>query len=193
MEALRKQVARVLSARPRRRGLPSMCLADPVLARVHGRAPGFGQPCSIHPTRPRSGRSSALVGRVVRESHCGPECRRCMAPTSSCQESAPFVCRHPVDCWRWARCQDCLQTGSRGCRPLPRPLSAVRLDAERLTVNASGRCPSRAPAVAWYRPVLQLVDRDSGLWPCRGASLGEPRLRAAIQQAYEHRSWAQRL
>src|SRR5688572_5360232 len=47
-----------------------------------------------------------------------------------------------------------------------------QLDAERLRDHASRGCPGQAAATAWHWALLQLIDRDQGLRPCRCALAG---------------------
>jgi len=47
-----------------------------------------------------------------------------------------------------------------------------QLDAERLRDHASRGCPGPAAATAWHWALLQLIDRDQGLRPCRCALAG---------------------
>ena len=148
-----------------------MCLSDPVLARVHNRAPGFRPALFYSPYEAAVWSIISARRPAVRESRCGTDCRSCMAPTSSCQASAPCV---PTP-------SGLLEMGSMPGMPadrIPR-LHAVAEAAQRGAIgrraaagNGSRRCPSRAAAVARHRPVLQLVDRDSGMRPCRCAHPG---------------------
>ena len=98
MEALRKQVARVISLDHDGEAFHQMCLADPVLARVHGRAPGFRPALFYSPYE--AALWSIISARRARGQGitCGRGCQSCTAPSSSCRAFAPFVCQHPVHC-----------------------------------------------------------------------------------------------
>jgi len=184
VEALRKQVARVVSLDHDGEAFHQLCLADPVLAQVHARAPGFRPALFYSPYEAavwsiisaRRARSQGITLRTRMSELYGASfelsgTRTLSVPTPSALlqiESLPGL---PAD--RIPRLHAVAEAAQRG-----------QLDAERLRAMP----PEDAQAELQHLPGIGpfysslIVIRACG--HADAPSLGEPRSRAAIQQAY---------
>ena len=170
LEAARKQVARVISLDHDGEAFHQLCLADPVLAQAHSRAPGFRPALfyspyeaalwSILSARRARGQGITLPARMSEMYGAGFELsgvRTLCVPTPTVlldMESVPGL---PAD--RIPRIHAVAR------------LPGGKLDAERLRSMSPEDAEvdlQRQPV--W--PVLQLADRDSGLRACRCAVPG---------------------
>jgi DNA-3-methyladenine glycosylase II len=166
--ALRKQVARVVSLDHDGEAFHQLCLADPVLARVHNKAPGFRPALFYSPYEAAvwsiiSARRACSQGITLRNRMSelyGAEfelsgTRTSCVPTPSGLQRMASMPGLPAE--RIPRLHAVAEAAKRG-----------RLDAEHLRAMA----PEDAQAeLQQHRPLLQLVDRHPGVRPRRCAYL----------------------
>ena len=184
LEAVRKQVARVISLDHDGEAFHQLCLADPVLAQVHSRAPGFRPALfyspyeaalwSILSARRARGQGITLRARMSEMYGAGFELsgvRTLCVPTPTVlldMESVPGL---PAD--RIPRIHAVAEAARRG-----------ELDAERLRSMSPEDAEvdlQRLPGIGPFYSSL-IVIRACG--HADAPSLGEPRSREAIQHAY---------
>ena len=182
--ALRKQVARVISLDHDGEAFHQLCLADPVLAKVHARAPGFRPALFYSPYEAalwsiisaRRARTQGITLRARMSEMYGAGfdlsgIRTLCVPTPSAvleMESVPGL---PAD--RLPRLHAVAEAAQRG-----------ELDAERLRSMPPEDAQAelqRMPGIGPFYSSL-IVIRACG--HADAPSLGEPRSRAAIQAAY---------
>ena len=161
-----------------------LCLADPVLAQVHARAPGFRPALFYSPYEAavwsiisaRRARSQGITLRTRMSEQYGASFELSGPARSAYRRRAP-----PAD---RVAARDYRQTGSLGCMPSPRPPSVASW-----TPSGCARClPEEAQAELQQLPGIGpfysslIVIRACG--HADVPSLGESRSRAAVQQAY---------
>jgi DNA-3-methyladenine glycosylase II len=184
VETLRKQVARVISLDHDGAAFHQLCLADPVLAQVHSRAPGFRPALFYSPYEAalwsilsaRRARSQGITVRARMSEMYGTGfelsgVRTLCVPTPTAlldMESVPGL---PAD--RPPRLRAVAEAAQRG-----------ELDAERLremSVEDAQADLQQLPGIGPFYSSL-IVIRAAG--HADAPSLGEPRSREAIQRAY---------
>jgi DNA-3-methyladenine glycosylase II len=184
VEALRKQVVRAISLDHDGEAFHQMCLADPVLAKVHSRAPGFRPALfyspyeaalwSIISARRARSQGIALRARMSEMYGAGFDLsgiRTLCVPTPSAVLEMDSVPGLPAD--RLPRLRAVAEAAQRG-----------QLDAERLRSMSEEDAQAelqQLPGIGPFYSSLILI-RSCGHADAR--SLGEPRSRAAIQAAY---------
>ena len=165
VEALRKQVARVVSLDHDGEAFHRLCLADPVLARVHQRAPGFRpaflltvRGCTLvdHQRTPstQSGNHAASqdLGAIWKQ-------LRVSGYTDAVRTDSQRSARDRVGPGTAGRPDHAPARGG-ACRSArPTRCGALASDVPR-------RGGERAAETARNRPVLQFLDRDPRLWSC---------------------------
>src|SRR4029453_13366959 len=183
-EALRKQVARVVSLDHDGEAFHQLCLADPVLARVHDKAPGFRPALFYSPYEAavwsiisaRRARSQGITLRNRMSELYGAEfelsgTRTSCVPTPSGLEGIESMPGLPSE--RIPRLHAVAEAAQRG-----------RLDAEHLRAmapeDAQGELEQLPGIGHFYSSVIVLRACGHADVP----TFGEPRSRAAVQQAY---------
>jgi DNA-3-methyladenine glycosylase II len=182
--ALRKQVARVISLDHDGEAFHQLCLADPVLAKVHARAPGFRPALfyspyeaalwSIISARRARTQGIALRARMSEMYGAGFDLsgiRTLCVPTPSAvleMESVPGL---PAD--RLPRLHAVAEAAQRG-----------ELDAERLRSMPPEDAQAELQRVPGIGPFYSSLIVIRACGHADAPSLGEPRSRAAIQAAY---------
>jgi DNA-3-methyladenine glycosylase II len=184
VEALRKQVARVVSLDHDGEAFHQLCLSDPVLARIHMKAPGFRPALFYSPyeaalwsiisaRRARSqgitlrGRMSELYGASFELSGTATLC----VPTPSALLEIESVSGLPAD--RILRLHAVAQAAQRGV-----------LDADRLGAMAPEEAQAELQQLPGIGPFYSSLIVIRACGHADAPTLGEPRSRAAIQQAY---------
>ena len=182
--ALRKQVARVVSLDHDGEAFHRLCLSDPVLARVHNKAPGFRPALFYSPyeaavwsiisaRRPRSqgitlrNRLSELYGADFELSRIRTWC----IPTPSGLLEMGSMPGMPAD--RIPRLHAVAEAAQRG-----------RLDAERLRAMALEDARAELQQLPGVGPFYSSLIVIRACGHADAPTLGEPRSRAAIEQAY---------
>jgi len=184
IEVLRKQVARVISLDHDGEAFHQMCLADPVLSRVHGRAPGFRPALFYSPYEAalwsiisaRRARGQGITLRARMSEMYGADfdlsgIRTFCVPTPSALLAMSPVPGLPAD--RLPRLQAIAEAAQRG-----------ELDAERLRSMPPEDAQAELQQLPGIGPFYSslIVIRSCG--HADAPSLGEPRSREAIQRAY---------
>jgi DNA-3-methyladenine glycosylase II len=184
VEAVRKQVARVVSLDQDGEAFHQLCLADPVLSRVHARAPGFRPALFYSPYEAalwsiisaRRARSQAITLRTRMSEKYGARFELsgsstvCVpTPSSVLQiESLPGL---PVD--RIPRLHAVAEAAQRG-----------QLDADRLRAMSPEEAQAELQQLPGIGPFYSSLIVIRACGHADAPSLGEPRSRAAIQHAY---------
>jgi DNA-3-methyladenine glycosylase II len=184
LEAVRKQVARVISLDHDGEAFHQLCLADPVLAQVHSRAPGFRPALFYSPYEAalwsilsaRRARSQGITLRARMSEMYGAGfelagVRTLCVPTPTALLDMDSVPGLPAD--RIPRMHAVAEAAQRG-----------ELDAERLRSMSTDDAEAdlqRLPGIGPFYSSL-IVIRACG--HADAPSLGEPRSREAIQHAY---------
>ena len=184
VEALRKQVARVVSLDHDGEAFHQMCLADPVLARVHARAPGFRPALFYSPYEAavwsiisaRRARSQGITLRTRMSEQHGASfdlagTRTLCVPTPSAllrMESLPGL---PAD--RIHRLHAVAEAAQRG-----------KLDAERLRAMPPDEAEAQLQQLPGIGPFYSSLIVIRACGHADAPTLGEPRSRTAIQEAY---------
>jgi DNA-3-methyladenine glycosylase II len=184
LQSLRKQVARVVSLDHDGEAFHQLCLADPVLARVHNKAPGFRPALfyspyeaavwSIISARRARQQGIALLTRLSELYGAGFELsgvRTLCVPTPSGllrMESVPGL---PAD--RIPRLHAVAEAAQRGL-----------LDAERLRAMPPEDAQAELQQLPGIGPFYSSLIVIRACGHADAPSLGEPRSRAAIQEAY---------
>jgi DNA-3-methyladenine glycosylase II len=183
-EALRKQVARVISLDQNGEAFHQMCLADPVLARVHGRAPGFRPALFYSPYEAalwsiisaRRARGQGITLRARMSEMYGADfelsgSRTLCVPTPSALLAMGPLPGLPAD--RLPRLHAIAEAAQRS-----------ELDAERLRSMPPEDAQVELQQLPGLGPFYSslIVIRSCG--HADAPSLGEPRSREAIQHAY---------
>jgi len=184
VQALRKQVARVVSLDHDGEAFHQLCLADPVLARVHDKAPGFRPALFYSPYEAavwsiisaRRARSQGIIVRNRMSEQYGAEfelsgTRTSCVPTPSGllgMESVPGL---PAD--RIPRLHAVAEATQRG-----------RLDAERLRAMSPEDAQAELQQLPGIGPFYSSLIVIRAFGHADAPTLGEPRSRAAIQQPY---------
>ncbi len=184
VEALRKQVARVVSLDHDGEAFHQLCLADPVLAQVHARAPGFRPALfyspyeaavwSIISARRARGQGISLRTRMSEQHGASFELagtRTLCVPTPSALLRLESLQGLPAD--RIPRLHAVAEAAQRG------QLAAQRLRA--MSPEEAQTELQQLPGIGPFYSSL-IVIRACG--HADAPSLGEPRSRAAIQEAY---------
>jgi DNA-3-methyladenine glycosylase II len=182
--ALRKQVARVISLDHDGEAFHQLCLADPVLAKVHARAPGFRPALFYSPYEAalwsiisaRRARTQGITLRARMSEMYGAGfdlsgIRTLCVPTPSAvleMESVPGL---PAD--RLPRLHAVAEAAQRG-----------ELDAERLRSMPPEDAQAELQRVPGIGPFYSSLIVIRACGHADAPSLGEPRSRAAIQAAY---------
>jgi DNA-3-methyladenine glycosylase II len=184
VETVRKQVARVVSLDHDGEAFHQLCLADPVLSRVHSRAPGFRPALFYSPYEAalwsiisaRRARSQAITLRARMSEQYGARFELSRSPTMCVPtpsavlhiESLPGL---PAD--RIPRLHAVAEAAERG-----------QLDAQRLRSMAPEAAQTELQQLPGIGPFYSslIVVRACGY--ADAPSLGESRSRAAIQEAY---------
>jgi len=114
-EALRKQVARVVSLDHDGEAFHQLCLSDPVLARIHMKAPGFRPALFYSPYE--AALWSIISARRARSQGITLRARMSELYGAGFELWAPerCACRLPAACLRLSRYPDCRPTGFPGC------------------------------------------------------------------------------
>jgi DNA-3-methyladenine glycosylase II len=183
-EALRKQVARVVSLDHDGEAFHQLCLSDPVLARIHMKAPGFRPALFYSPYEAalwsiisaRRARSQGITLRARMSELYGAGfelsgTRTLCVPTPSALLEIESVPGLPAD--RIPRLHAVAQAAQRGV-----------LNADRLRAMAPEDAKAelqQLPGIGLFYSSL-IVIRACG--HADAPTLGEPRSRAAIEQAY---------
>jgi DNA-3-methyladenine glycosylase II len=184
VEAARKQVARVVSLDHDGEAFHQLCLADPVLSRVHARAPGFRPALFYSPYEAalwsiisaRRARSQGITLRTRMSEQYGARFELsgsstvCVpTPSSVLQiESLPGL---PVD--RIPRLHAVAEAAQRG-----------QLDADRLRAMSPEEAQAELQQLPGIGPFYSSLIVIRACGHADAPSLGEPRSRAAIQYAY---------
>jgi DNA-3-methyladenine glycosylase II len=184
VEAVRKQVARVVSLDNDGEAFHRLCHADPVLSRVHARAPGFRPALFYSPYEAalwsiisaRRARSQAITLRTRMSQQYGASFElsgspMVCVPTPSAVLEIEALQGLPTD--RIPRLHAVAEAAQRG-----------QLDAERLRAMPPDEAQAelqQLPGIAPFYSSL-IVIRACG--HADAPSLGEPRSRAAIQATY---------
>jgi DNA-3-methyladenine glycosylase II len=182
--ALGKQVARVISLDHDGEAFHQLCLADPVLAKVHARAPGFRPALFYSPYEAalwsiisaRRARTQGITLRARMSEMYGAGfdlsgIRTLCVPTPSAvleMESVPGL---PAD--RLPRLHAVAEAAQRG-----------ELDAERLRSMPPEDAQAELQRVPGIGPFYSSLIVIRACGHADAPSLGEPRSRAAIQAAY---------
>jgi DNA-3-methyladenine glycosylase II len=182
--ALGKQVARVISLDHDGEAFHQLCLADPVLAKVHARAPGFRPALFYSPYEAalwsiisaRRARTQGITLRARMSEMYGAGfdlsgIRTLCVPTPSAvleMESVPGL---PAD--RLPRLHAVAEAAQRG-----------ELDAERLRSMPQEDAQAELQRVPGIGPFYSSLIVIRACGHADAPSLGEPRSRAAIQAAY---------
>jgi DNA-3-methyladenine glycosylase II len=182
--ALGKQVARVISLDHDGEAFHQLCLADPVLAKVHARAPGFRPALFYSPYEAalwsiisaRRARTQGITLRARMSEMYGvgfdlSGIRTLCVPTPSAvleMESVPGL---PAD--RLPRLHAVAEAAQRG-----------ELDAERLRSMPPEDAQAELQRVPGIGPFYSSLIVIRACGHADAPSLGEPRSRAAIQAAY---------
>jgi DNA-3-methyladenine glycosylase II len=184
VEALRKQVARVVSLDHDGEAFHQLCLSDPVLARIHMKAPGFRPALFYSPyeaalwsiisaRRARSqgitlrARMSELYGASFELSGTATLC----VPTPSALLEIESVSSLPAD--RIPRLHAVAQAAQRGV-----------LDADRLRAMPPEDARAELQQLPGIGPFYSSLIVIRACGHTDAPTLGEPRSRATIQQAY---------
>jgi DNA-3-methyladenine glycosylase II len=183
-ETLRKQVARVASLDHDGETFHQLCLADPVLARVHMRAPGFRPALFYSPYEAalwsiisaRRARSQAITLRARMSELYGASfelsgTRTLCVPTPSTVLRIESVPGLPAD--RIPRLHGIAQAAQRGL-----------LDADRLRAMPPDDAQAELQQLPGIGPFYSSLIVIRACGHADAPTLGEPRSRAAIQQAY---------
>jgi DNA-3-methyladenine glycosylase II len=184
MEVVRKQVARVVSLDHDGEAFHQLCLADPVLAQVHARAPGFRPALFYSPYEAalwsiisaRRARSQAITLRTRMSEEYGARFELsgsstvCVpTPSSVLQiESLPGL---PAD--RIPRLHAVAKAAQRG-----------QLDANRLRAMPPEEAQAELQQLPGIGPFYSSLIVIRACGHADAPSLGEPRSRAAIQHTY---------
>ena len=170
--------------RPRRRGISPPCLADPVLSRVHARAPGFRPALFYSPYEAavwsiisaRRARSQAITLRIRMSEQYGA-CFELSGSSTTCVptpssvlqiESLPGL---PAD--RIPRLHAVAEAAQRG-----------QLDAQHLRAMPPEDARAELQQLPGIGPFYSSLIVIRACGHSDAPSLGEPRSRAAIQAAY---------
>ncbi len=184
VQALRKQVARVLSLDHDGEAFHRMCLADPVLAQVHGRAPGFRPVLFYSPYEAalwsiisaRRARSQGIALRARMSKMYGADfelsgIRTLCVPTPSALLEIGPVPGLPAD--RLPRLHAVAEAAQRG-----------ELDAERLRSMPPEDAQVELQQLPGIGPFYSSLIVIRACGHADAPSVGEPRSREAIQHAY---------
>lgn len=184
VEALRKQVARVISLDHDGEAFHQMCLADPVLAKVHSKSPGFRPALFYSPYEAalwsiisaRRARSQGITLRARMSEMYGSAfdlsgIRTFCVPTPSAVLEMDSVPGLPAD--RLPRLRAVAEAAQRG-----------QLDAERLRSMAEEDAEAELQQLPGIGPFYSSLILIRSCGHADAPSLGEPRSRAAIQAAY---------
>jgi DNA-3-methyladenine glycosylase II len=184
VEALRKQVARVVSLDHDGEAFHQLCLADPVLTRVHNKAPGFRPALFYSPYEAavwsiisaRRARSQGITLRNRMSELYGAEFElsgtrtSCVPSPGGLQgmESMPGL---PAE--RIPRLHAVAEAAKRG-----------RLDAEHLRAMAPEDAQAELQQLPGIGPFYSSLIVIRACGHADAPTFGEPRSRAAVQQAY---------
>jgi DNA-3-methyladenine glycosylase II len=184
VEALRKQVARVVSLDHDGEAFHQLCLADPVLARVHMKAPGFRPALFYSPYEAalwsiisaRRARSQGITLRAKMSDLYGAGfelsgTRTLCVPTPSALLAIESVPGLPAD--RIPRLHAVAQAAQRGV-----------LDADRLRAMPPEDAKAELQQLPGIGPFYSSLIVIRACGHADAPTLGEPRSRAAIEQAY---------
>ena len=182
--ALRKQVARVVSLDHDGEAFHRLCLSDPVLARVHNKAPGFRPALFYSPYEAavwsiisaRRARSQGITLRNRLSELYGADfelsgIRTWCIPTPSGLLEMGSMPGMPAD--RIPRLHAVAEAAQRG-----------RLDAERLRAMALEDARAELQQLPGVGPFYSSLIVIRACGHADAPTLGEPRSRAAIEQAY---------
>ena len=183
-EALRKQVARVVSLDHDGEAFHQLCLSDPVLARIHMKAPGFRPALFYSPYEAalwsiisaRRARSQGITLRARMSELYGAGfelsgTRTLCVPTPSALLEIESVPGLPAD--RIPRLHAVAQAAQRGV-----------LDADRLRAMAPEDANAELQQLPGIGPFYSSLIVIRACGHADAPTLGEPRSRAAIEQAY---------
>jgi DNA-3-methyladenine glycosylase II len=184
LETLRKQVARVVSLDHDGEAFHQLCLDDPVLARVHLRAPGFRPALFYSPYEAalwsiisvRRARSQGITVRARMSERYGAsfelsgQLALCV-PTPSAVLEIESVPGLPAD--RILRLHAIAEAAQRGA-----------LDADRLRAMPPEDAQAELQQLPGIGPFYSSLIVIRACGHADAPTLGEPRSRAAIQQAY---------
>ena len=183
-EALRKQVARVVSLDHDGEAFHQLCLSDPVLARIHMKAPGFRPALFYSPYEAalwsiisaRRARSQGITLRARMSELYGAGfelsgTRTLCVPTPSALLEIESVPGLPAD--RIPRLHAVAQAAQRGV-----------LDADRLRAMAPEDAKAELQQLPGIGPFYSSLIVIRACGHADAPTLGEPRSRAAIGQAY---------
>ena len=183
-EALRKQVARVVSLDHDGEAFHQLCLSDPVLARIHMKAPGFRPALFYSPYEAalwsiisaRRARSQGITLRARMSELYGAGfelsgTRTLCVPTPSALLEIESVPGLPAD--RIPRLHAVAQAAQRGV-----------LDADRLRAMAPEDAKAELQQLPGVGPFYSSLIVIRACGHADAPTLGEPRSRAAIEQAY---------
>jgi DNA-3-methyladenine glycosylase II len=183
-EALRKQVARVVSLDHDGEAFHQLCLSDPVLARIHMKAPGFRPALFYSPYEAalwsiisaRRARSQGITLRARMSELYGAGfelsgTRTLCVPTPSALLEIESVPGLPAD--RIPRLHAVAQAAQRGV-----------LDADRLRAMAPEDAKAELQQLPGIGPSYSSLIVIRACGHADAPTLGEPRSRAAIEQAY---------
>jgi DNA-3-methyladenine glycosylase II len=183
-EALRKQVARVVSLDHDGEAFHQLCLSDPVLARIHMKAPGFRPALFYSPYEAalwsiisaRRARSQGITLRARMSELYGAGfelsgTRTLCVPTPSALLEIESVPGLPAD--RIPRLHAVAQAAQRGV-----------LDADRLRAMAPEDAKAELQQLPGIGPFYSSLIVIRACGHADAPTLGEPRSRAAIEQAY---------
>ena len=145
---------------------------------------GFGLPCSTRRTRQRSGRSSVLAEPAARESLCVTRCRSSTEQSLNCQALGPAACRRRADYWVWSRCRGLPADRIPRLHAVAEATQRGRLDAERLRAMSPEDAQAELQQLPGIGPFYSSLIVIRACGHADAPTLGEPRSRAAIQQAY---------
>jgi DNA-3-methyladenine glycosylase II len=184
VEAVRKQVARVVSLDHDGEAFHQLCLADPVLAQVHARAPGFRPALFYSPYEAalwsiisaRRARSQGITLRTRMSEQYGASfelsgTRTLSVPTPSALLRMESLQGLPAD--RIPRLHAVAEAAQRG-----------QLDADRLRAMAPEDAQAELQQLPGIGPFYSSLIVIRACGHADAPSLGEPRSRAAIQYAY---------
>jgi DNA-3-methyladenine glycosylase II len=183
-EALRKQVARVVSLDHDGEAFHQLCLSDPVLARIHMKAPGFRPALFYSPYEAalwsiisaRRARSQGITLRARMSELYGAGfelsgTRTLCVPTPSALLEIESVPGLPAD--RIPRLHAVAQAAQRGV-----------LDADRLRAMAPEDAKAELQQLPGIGPFYSSLIVIRACGHADAPTLGEPRSRATIEQAY---------